>query len=64
MYLVINDSAFAFLAYRWLLDHDVPMIGGGFDGNYYYATGNENAISAFGDGRPCSGILDTSRRRS
>jgi len=34
VYMVINDSAFAFLTYRWLLDHDVPLIGGGFDGNY------------------------------
>ncbi len=24
VYMVINDSAFAFLTYRWLLDHDVP----------------------------------------
>ena len=37
--MVINDSAFAFLSYRWLLDHDVPLIGGGFNSNYYGAPG-------------------------
>ena len=59
VYLVINDSAFAFLSYRWLLDHDVPLIGGGFDGNYYGAPGNEKAISAFGNSPPISGIQTT-----
>ena len=39
VYLVVNDSAIAYLSYRWLLDHDVPLIGGGFDGNYYRRTG-------------------------
>jgi branched-chain amino acid transport system substrate-binding protein len=59
VYLVINDSAFAFLTYRWLLDHDVPFIGGGFDGNYYGAPGNEKVISAFGNSPPISGIATT-----
>lgn len=59
VYLVINDSAFAFLSYRWLLDHDVPLIGGGFDGNYYGAPGNEKVISAFGNSPPISGIQTT-----
>jgi len=54
-----NDSAFAFLSYRWLLDHDVPLIGGGFDGNYYGAPGNEKVISAFGNSPPISGIQTT-----
>ena len=39
-------------SYRWLLDHDVPLIGGGFDGNYYGAPGNEKVISAFGNSPP------------
>jgi branched-chain amino acid transport system substrate-binding protein len=56
VYMVINDSAFAFLTYRWLLDHNVPLIGGGFDGNYYGAPGNEKVISAFGNSPPISGI--------
>jgi branched-chain amino acid transport system substrate-binding protein len=59
VYMVINDSAFAFLSYRWLLDHDVPLIGGGFDGNYYGAPGNEKVISAFGNSPPISGIATT-----
>ena len=59
VYLVINDSAFAFLSYRWLLDHEVPLIGGGFDGNYYGAPGNEKVISAFGNSPPISGIQTT-----
>ena len=28
------------------------MIGGGFDGNYYYNEGNENIISSLGNGTP------------
>ena len=59
VYLVINDSAVAFLSYRWLLDHDVPLIGGGFDGNYYGAPGNEKVISAFGNSPPVAGIQTT-----
>jgi branched-chain amino acid transport system substrate-binding protein len=59
VYMVINDSAFAFLSYRWLLDHDIPLIGGGFDGNYYGAPGNEKVISAFGNSPPISGIATT-----
>jgi len=59
VYMVINDSAFAFLSYRWLLDHDVPLIGGGFDGNYYGAPGNEKVIDAFGNSPPVSGIQTT-----
>ena len=27
VFAVVNESPFAFLSYRWLLDHDVPMIG-------------------------------------
>jgi branched-chain amino acid transport system substrate-binding protein len=59
VYLVVNDSAFAFLTYRWLLEHGVPFIGGGFDGNYYGAPGNEKVISAFGNSPPISGIQTT-----
>jgi len=59
VYMIINDSAFAFLSYRWLLDHEIPLIGGGFDGNYYGAPGNEKVISAFGNSPPISGIATT-----
>ncbi len=53
---MINDSAFAFQTYRYLKDAGVPMLGGGFDGSYYYEKGNENIISAYGDGTPVPGL--------
>ena len=56
MFIVINDSAFAFLTYRYLKEQGVPMLGGGFDGSYYFEKGNENIISAYGDGTPVPGI--------
>jgi branched-chain amino acid transport system substrate-binding protein len=55
-FAVIDNSAFAFLSYRYLRDGGVPMIGGGFDGNYYYDAGNENIISSLGDGTPVPGL--------
>ena len=39
VFAVVNDSPFAFLTYRYLVDAKVPMIGGGFDGSYYYDAG-------------------------
>jgi branched-chain amino acid transport system substrate-binding protein len=47
---VVNLSSFGFLAYRFLLGAGVPMIGPGFDGNYYNQKGNENIISMSGNG--------------
>ena len=35
VFAVVNNSSFAFLSYRYLLDQKVPSIGGGFDGTYY-----------------------------
>ena len=35
VFMVVNDSAFAFLTYQFLLDEGVPLIGGGYDGTYY-----------------------------
>jgi branched-chain amino acid transport system substrate-binding protein len=55
-FIVINDSPFAFQTYRFMLDAQVPMIGGGFDGSYYYEPGNEWIISSLGDGTPIPGI--------
>jgi branched-chain amino acid transport system substrate-binding protein len=52
VYLLINDSAFAFLTYRWALDNDVAYIGGGFDGTHYGQAGNEKLISALGNSGP------------
>src|SRR4029079_1974537 len=56
VFAVIDNSAFAFLAWRYLKDQGVPMIGGGFDGNYYYNEGNENIISSLGNGTPVPGL--------
>ena len=48
VFAVVNQSPFAFLSYRWLLDHNVPMIGAGSDGTYYQQKGNENILSSSG----------------
>jgi branched-chain amino acid transport system substrate-binding protein len=56
VFAVVNNSPFAFLSYRYLQDAGVPLIGGGFDGTYYGAKGNENIISALGNGVPFSGL--------
>ena len=56
VYLIVNDSAFAFLSYRWLLDHGVPLIGGGADGTYYGDPGNEDIISGLGNQAPVAGV--------
>ena len=42
VFMIVNDSAFAFLTYRFLLDEGVPLIGGGYDGTYYGDPGNEH----------------------
>jgi ABC-type branched-subunit amino acid transport system substrate-binding protein len=63
VFAVIDNSAFAFLTWRYLKDAGVPMIGGGFDGNYYYNEGNENIISSLGNGTPVPGLTyDTATR--
>jgi ABC-type branched-subunit amino acid transport system substrate-binding protein len=63
VFAVIDNSAFAFLSWRFLKDQGVPMIGGGFDGNYYYNEGNENIISSLGNGTPVPGLTyDTATR--
>jgi branched-chain amino acid transport system substrate-binding protein len=56
VFAVVDNSAFAFLTYRYLLDSKVPMIGGGFDGSYYYDAGNENIVSGLGNGTPVPGL--------
>ena len=52
VFAVVNESPFAFLAYRWLLDHNVPMMGNGVDGTYYQQKGNEAILSSGGNGNP------------
>jgi branched-chain amino acid transport system substrate-binding protein len=56
VFAVVNNSSFAFLAYRYLLDQGVPMIGGGYDGTYYGQKGNENILSALGNSTPYNGL--------
>jgi branched-chain amino acid transport system substrate-binding protein len=56
VFMVVNNSSFAFLTYRWLLDHDIPMVNGGFDGTYYGEPGNENIISALGNVVAANGV--------
>ena len=52
VYAVVNNSSFAFLSYRYIEGSGTPLIGGGFDGNYYSVKGNENIINAGGNGSP------------
>ena len=45
-FVVVNNSSFAFLTYRYLLGAGVPQVNGGYDGDYYGKPGNESIISA------------------
>ena len=56
VFAVVNNSSFAFLSYRYLQGAGVPLIGGGFDGIYYGAKGNEDIISALGNSAPVTGL--------
>jgi branched-chain amino acid transport system substrate-binding protein len=56
VFMVVNNSPFAFLTWRYLKSQGVPIIGGGYDGSYYYDAGNESIISSLGDGTPIPGI--------
>jgi branched-chain amino acid transport system substrate-binding protein len=49
VFAVVNNSSFAFLSYRYLLENGVPMVGGGYDGNEYGQPGNEDLISILGN---------------
>ena len=50
VFAVVEQSPFAFLTYRYLLENGVPMIGAGSDGTYYQQKGNENILSSGGNG--------------
>jgi branched-chain amino acid transport system substrate-binding protein len=50
VFAIVNQSPFAFLTYRYLLDNGVPMLGAGSDGTYYMQKGNENILSSGGNG--------------
>jgi branched-chain amino acid transport system substrate-binding protein len=60
VYAIVNNSSFAFLSYRAIKESGTPLIGGGFDGTYYSEKGNEDIISAGGNGSPPpAGIIFT-----
>ena len=59
VFAVVNNSSFAFLSYRFLLEQGVPMLGGGFDGTYYGQPGNENLISMLGNASVAQGVVYT-----
>ncbi len=50
VFAVVEQSPFAFLTYRYLLEQGVPMLGAGSDGTYYMQKGNENILSSGGNG--------------
>jgi branched-chain amino acid transport system substrate-binding protein len=52
VFAVVNQSPFASLSYRYLLDSGVPMIGNGLDGTYYQDKGNEAILSSSGNSNP------------
>jgi branched-chain amino acid transport system substrate-binding protein len=52
VFAVVDQSPFAFLSYRYLLDQGVPMVGNGVDGTYYQQKGNESILSSGGNGNP------------
>jgi branched-chain amino acid transport system substrate-binding protein len=56
VFAVVNDSALAFFSYRYLVGAGVPVVGGGYDGNYYFDKGNESIISGLGNGSPVPGL--------
>jgi branched-chain amino acid transport system substrate-binding protein len=56
VFMVVNNSSFGFLSYRYLLDAGVPVIGGGYDGTYYGQKGNESIFSASGNAAPINGL--------
>jgi branched-chain amino acid transport system substrate-binding protein len=57
VFALVNNSALAFLAYRWVLDNGIPEVGGGFDGSYYGdpATAKE-IVSALGNTINADGV--------
>jgi branched-chain amino acid transport system substrate-binding protein len=59
VFAVVNNSPFAFLGYRFLLDNGVPMLGGGYDGAEYGQPGNEKLLSILGNIAPTYGAQYT-----
>jgi branched-chain amino acid transport system substrate-binding protein len=59
-FTVVNESPFAFGGYRYFVDNNIPMIGGGFDGPEYSQPGNEDIVSVTGNQGPVFGAVYTS----
>jgi ABC-type branched-subunit amino acid transport system substrate-binding protein len=57
VFMVVNNSSFAFLTYKFLQDAGVPQVNGGYDGTYYGEPGNENIISASGNVVSANGVV-------
>ena len=56
VFMIVNNSSFAFLTYKFLQDAGVPQVNGGFDGTYYGEPGNEDVISALGNVVAANGV--------
>ena len=57
VFMIVNNSSFAFLTYKFLQDAGVPQVNGGYDGTYYGEPGNENVISASGNVVSANGVV-------
>ncbi len=56
VFMIVNNSSFAFLTYKFLQEQGVPQVNGGFDGTYYGDPGNEDVISASGNVVAANGV--------
>ncbi len=56
VFMIVNNSSFAFLTYQFLLDNNIPQVNGGYDGTYYGLPGNEKVISALGNVVAANGV--------
>jgi branched-chain amino acid transport system substrate-binding protein len=60
-FIVVNNSSFGFLSYRTNIEDNVPMVGGGYDGDYYGRPGNEIIFNSLGT--PFTGISNDATAR-
>jgi branched-chain amino acid transport system substrate-binding protein len=56
VFMVVDNSPFDFLSYRYLLEAGIPQIGGGTFGQFYGEKGNENVIPAYGNAASFTGL--------
>lgn len=52
VFMVINNSPFTFGGARWLTQNEIPVVGGGYDGNEWFEEGSENMVSIAGNSSP------------